>query len=293
MESSLGARLRAQRERQQVSLSAISKDTKIKVSMLEALENDDVSRWPEGIFRRAYVRAYARAIGLDPETVVREFLEIHPDPVVTPPETETELENPPWPAGFYRLFSATRASVPSRRQRGDEGQPSDQLCPDKPDKSERRPELSLLAVAELCTRLGRVLDRREVAPILQDAAVAVDAVGLIVWSWDSRTAALRPSLSHGYADAVLAQMPTVSADADNAIAATFRSAQGCVVNGGAGMTGAVVVPLMAHSGCVGVLALELQHGNERRESVRAFATILAAQLITLIGSVPLAEAING
>jgi hypothetical protein len=290
MEPGLGARLRAQRERQQVSLDAISKDTKIKVSMLEALENDDVSRWPEGIFRRAYVRAYARAIGLDPETVVREFLEIHPDPVVTPPETETELENPPWPEGFRRLFTATRDFVPSRRPRADETQASDQPSA---DKVVRVPEPSLLTIAELCTRLGRVVDRRDVAPILKDAASAVDAVGLVVWSWDSRTAALRPSLAYGYADAVLAQMPTVRADADNAIAATFRSAQGCVVNGGAGMTGAVVVPLMAHSGCVGVLALELRHGNERREYVRGFAAILAAQLVTLIGSVPLAEVING
>ena len=32
------------------------------------------------MFRRAYIRAYARAIGLDPDTVVLEFLEAHADP---------------------------------------------------------------------------------------------------------------------------------------------------------------------------------------------------------------------
>ena len=33
-----------------------------------------------GIFRRAFVRDYARAIGLEPDIVVREFLELFPDP---------------------------------------------------------------------------------------------------------------------------------------------------------------------------------------------------------------------
>jgi hypothetical protein len=49
---------------------------------------------------------------------------------------------------------------------------------------------------------------------------------------------------------------------------------------------------MAHSGCVGVLAVELRHGDEQHECVRAFATILAAQLVTLVGSASLAEAVN-
>jgi transcriptional regulator with XRE-family HTH domain len=310
MDPSFGARLRAQRERQQVALSAISKDTKIKLSMLEGLERDDVSQWPEGIYRRAYVRAYARAIGLDPETLVREFLEVHPDPIVIPIHTETELENPQWPTGFRRLVTSAMAAVPSRRADlkpelsavVDDDPPVDESAGAEAggstgshnphDDGERRPELSLQAAAELCTRLGRVVHTREVAPILTDAAIALDAVGLILWRWDSRAAALRPWLAHGYTDAVLARMSGVHADADNAIAAAFQSARPCVINSGDGLTGAVVVPLMSHSGCVGVLAIELHHGDEQRESVRAFATILAAQFVTLVGSVPLAEAVN-
>src|SRR6476646_6693510 len=78
---SFGARLRQRRERQHIALSTIAEQTKIKVSLLEALERDDVSHWPAGIFRRAFIRAYAHAIGLDPDLVVREFLELYPDPV--------------------------------------------------------------------------------------------------------------------------------------------------------------------------------------------------------------------
>src|SRR4051812_17135382 len=80
MPDSFGARLRQQRERQAVELCAIAEQTKIKVSLLEALERDDVSQWPSGIFRRAFIRAYAHAIGLEPDAVLREFLDIYPDP---------------------------------------------------------------------------------------------------------------------------------------------------------------------------------------------------------------------
>jgi transcriptional regulator with XRE-family HTH domain len=80
MPDSFGARLRQRREERQIALSSISEDTKIKLTLLEALERDDVSHWPSGIFRRAYIRAYAHMIGLDPDEVVREFLEVHPEP---------------------------------------------------------------------------------------------------------------------------------------------------------------------------------------------------------------------
>jgi hypothetical protein len=40
-----------------------------------------VSQWPAGIYRRAYIRTYAQAVGLDPDLVSREFLRVHPQPV--------------------------------------------------------------------------------------------------------------------------------------------------------------------------------------------------------------------
>jgi transcriptional regulator with XRE-family HTH domain len=74
-----GRRLRDQRERTQIALSEIAEATKIKRSLLEELERGDVSAWPGGIFRRAFVRAYASAIGLSPESVVEEFTQVFPD----------------------------------------------------------------------------------------------------------------------------------------------------------------------------------------------------------------------
>jgi len=102
MSKSLGDRLRAQRERQHVTLSTIAAQTKIQIALLEGLERDDVSHWPGGIFRRAFVRAYARAIDLEPDVVVREFLERYPDPIDVP---ETGL-----PAAAGTEAPASRAS---------------------------------------------------------------------------------------------------------------------------------------------------------------------------------------
>lgn len=79
MLESFGARLRQQREQHGIDLVAIAEQTKIKRSLLEALERDDLSQWPSGIFRRAYVRNYAQAIGLDPDATVQLFLQVHPE----------------------------------------------------------------------------------------------------------------------------------------------------------------------------------------------------------------------
>ena len=86
MDATFGTRLRAQRERQQITLDAIADRTKIRLALLEGLERDDVSQWPTGIFRRSYLRSYASAIGLDPEVTVREFLARYPDTVEEPEE---------------------------------------------------------------------------------------------------------------------------------------------------------------------------------------------------------------
>jgi len=80
------ARLKRERERRQIPLSSISANTKISASLFQSLERGDVSRWPSGIFRRSFIRAYASAIGLDPDELVSEFLEHFPDPH-QPPDT--------------------------------------------------------------------------------------------------------------------------------------------------------------------------------------------------------------
>jgi hypothetical protein len=76
---SFGPRLRLERERRKILLTSIADNTKISVLLLEGLERDDLSRWPPGIFRRSFFRAYAEALGLDAEPLLREFLTRFPD----------------------------------------------------------------------------------------------------------------------------------------------------------------------------------------------------------------------
>lgn len=69
-----GGTLRQARERRGISLRQISGSTKISVGALEALERNDISKLPGGIFSRAFLRSYALEVGLDPEETVRDFL---------------------------------------------------------------------------------------------------------------------------------------------------------------------------------------------------------------------------
>jgi cytoskeleton protein RodZ len=70
----VGARLRAAREKRGVSLRQVANSTRISVMSLEALERSDLSRLPGGIFTRAFIRAYAQEVGLDPDRTIQDFI---------------------------------------------------------------------------------------------------------------------------------------------------------------------------------------------------------------------------
>lgn len=393
MLETFGTRLRLRREEQGIDLGTIAEELKIKLSLLDAVERDDVSNWPSGIYRRAFIRAYAHAIGLNPDVIVREFLELYPDPehlVGSAPASASEIElartsggpptrlrnlvgsalgslarlgrppaaddsaAAPWadvmqdpaasgrapvsaPAPVGRTTTpiapaARDRSVPRAPERASVAEPVAAVAEEvrivAPDTSSTIPEevfmgaaestpadvpvpvddrettvsaashpqgvppavdLEFLAVAHLCTDLGRVATSAELRPLLQEAARIIGATGLIVWLWDPTSEELAPALVHGYSDKVLAQLPTVSRDADNATAAAFRTARPCVINGNAHGSGALVVPLVESYGCAGVLAIELQDGAEQTTFVHAAATIIAAAFTQLIGRAQPAE----
>jgi hypothetical protein len=71
-------RLRRHRERNRIPLEEISRDTRVKLELLEGLERNDLSEWPRGLYARAYIRAYAAAIGLDGADAVDEFCRLFP-----------------------------------------------------------------------------------------------------------------------------------------------------------------------------------------------------------------------
>lgn len=82
-ETNFGSSMRRAREARAISLHQIATATKISNATLEALERNDISRLPGGIFSRAIVRSYAIEVGLDPETTVRDFIAQFPQDSVT------------------------------------------------------------------------------------------------------------------------------------------------------------------------------------------------------------------
>ena len=82
-DSDFGGRLKRLREQRGVTLREIANTTHISMVALEALERNDVSRLPGGIFSRAFVRSYAQSIGADPEATVRDFVTRFPHESLT------------------------------------------------------------------------------------------------------------------------------------------------------------------------------------------------------------------
>lgn len=73
-----GSNLRRLRMQQGITLDQIAAATKISAELWSGLEQSDLSRWPAGIYARAYIRAYAIEIGIDPEATVDEFCRCFP-----------------------------------------------------------------------------------------------------------------------------------------------------------------------------------------------------------------------
>jgi len=147
---------------------------------------------------------------------------------------------------------------------------------------ETAPAPDLCLAAELCTELGRLTSTVELPTLLGRAAALLNASGIIVWVRADES--LRPAVGHGYPIATLTRMRPISRDDDNAVAAAFRNGQAQTVAGDARGNGAVVVPLLSSATCVGVMSAELKDGWERSDAVRATASILAAQLATLVAA---------
>lgn len=74
-----GPNLRRIRLQRGISMEQIAESTNIAQDLLEGLERNDFGEWPTGIFARAYVRQYAYAIGVDPDTTVDEFCRFFPE----------------------------------------------------------------------------------------------------------------------------------------------------------------------------------------------------------------------
>jgi cytoskeleton protein RodZ len=91
-----GERLKREREMREVSPTEITNATRISGRFLEALENEDWGKLPGGIFNRGFVRAIARYLGLDEESLLAEYDLVHGEQKIEAPAPyENPIPRPP------------------------------------------------------------------------------------------------------------------------------------------------------------------------------------------------------
>ena len=117
-----GVVLLAERRRQGLSLGDISRQLKLSVRQVEALERDDYSAYKGPVFIHGFIRNYTKLLGLDPEPLIRTTdLMLNPPPgVPAPARTEQERSRPArtlqikrwlWPAILTVLVVGIAMSV--------------------------------------------------------------------------------------------------------------------------------------------------------------------------------------
>lgn len=177
-----GERLKRERELREVAPNEIVVATRISLRFLEALENEDWDKLPGGIFNRGFVRAIARYLGLNEETLLAEYDLAHGDESADAlPPTENRIPSPPkWmaaalvlgallviaglvAAGVYgwRRYSANQRAKQSSGL-SDPSQPESSTSPDAAAKSA---SLDLSVSASAATRVR----------VLADGKVVLDA----------------------------------------------------------------------------------------------------------------------
>ena len=121
---------------------------------------------------------------------------------------------------------------------------------------------------------------------LERAVSALHASGLVLWVSDAERKQLIPIATHGYASNVLSRLGVLAIDSENATAAAFRTSLVQTVRGDQDSNGAIAAPLVSPTGCLGVMSVEVRDGGEKEPARLAAASIVAAQLATIVGPPP-------
>jgi cytoskeleton protein RodZ len=184
-----GERLKRERELREVSPNEVVVATRISLRFLEALENEDWGKLPGGIFNRGFVRAIARYLGLDEESLLAEYDLAHGELAAEAlSASENRIPSPPkWiaavvalgvllalaalvVAGVYgwRRYSAHRRAKPSSgisMQSVTGTQPASASSVDPPSAAANSAPLDLSVSTSSATRVR----------ILADGKVVLDA----------------------------------------------------------------------------------------------------------------------
>lgn len=112
-----GEVLRNARLQRGLTPSDVAENTHLLVQVVEDLEREDFRRVAAPIYGRGFVKLYAELLELDPEPLIREFMDLYAGaraPAVRTKKVEVLAESVPEPVPVTRTVSGT-APVPSLR----------------------------------------------------------------------------------------------------------------------------------------------------------------------------------
>jgi len=117
----LGQTLKQAREAKKVTASQAAAATNLKMQHVEAMERDDFSRVAAPIYAKGFIRLYAEYLGLDPEPLIQEYMDLHAPKVRQPlmaDEAFADEEKPPresfWKAVNWSAITGLFSKVNKR-----------------------------------------------------------------------------------------------------------------------------------------------------------------------------------
>jgi hypothetical protein len=143
------------------------------------------------------------------------------------------------------------------------------------------------SLAGLCTELSRVSEASRLQPLFEQSARVLQASGVMLWMTAGDR--LFATLAHGYPREALSRLGPLERNARNAVAEAWREGRQVAQPAANGKCAAVVTPLFGPDACVGVLAVELRSDVSTDPQLAAAASIIAAQLATVIAAWPAAS----
>lgn len=110
----LGEELKHKREARGITLAEISEETRIGTRFLKAIEANNFSILPGGIFTRSFIRAYAKQVGMDEDQAISLYLQQVAGSAVDEHESVNQTTEQPAAEKISTLPTAIRpASQPS------------------------------------------------------------------------------------------------------------------------------------------------------------------------------------
>jgi cytoskeletal protein RodZ len=93
----LGDYLKNKREAQNITLEEVSQATRIRRTILEAIENNDYDLIPPKVFTQGFIKSYASYLGLDENDVIKRYHEIMESREIKKEPDEPIQQQPPQP----------------------------------------------------------------------------------------------------------------------------------------------------------------------------------------------------